>query len=123
MGEIKTCEQYVLYQLSEQRDENDRLAAENGRLREELAEATKEPEPIARRVAEIGHKLVFNRWFYEVSLKNVDSFEEFCHKSLLAYALPDDISESEAVRFFEPELRERWERVQAERKAEEEDAE
>ena len=36
--EIKTCEQYVLAQLFDQQDENDRIMAENDHLRSDVDE-------------------------------------------------------------------------------------
>lgn len=126
--EINTCEQYVLDRLEKTQCENSALKDEIRCLEEKLAEASKEPEHIAQRVAETGRKLVFERWFYASIYSDAQGFEEFCH-DIASYTRPSDISESEAIRFFEPELRELWERtaaeqrMQVERKADKEDAE
>lgn len=118
--EIKTCEQYVLAQLEEAQRYNAELEDKLRCLGNKLLKATAEPDHITLRVAEIGRRMVFEEWFYAFTRSNAQSFEEFCEENV-SYARPDDISKKAAIRFFKPELLELWDRIQARRKAEEED--
>lgn len=67
--EIKTCEQYVLAQLFDQQDENDRIMAENDHLRsdvDELAGQVKTIEafhesPIQQAIVEEGRRALLDR--------------------------------------------------------------
>ena len=121
--EYNTCEQYVLAQLEKAQILNDMYRRNIQCLRERLDKATKEPDHVAQRVAEIGREYVFKDWFYASSSPSVNSFEEFCEDKIASTRLPDDVSKNAAIRFFEPELRELWQRILEIRKAQEEDAE
>lgn len=118
--EIKTCEQYVLAQLYEQQDENDRVMAENDRLRKEvteLGETIKAIEAahetaVQEAIRKAGREELYNKCVgYRVSVRDEDGvtpFDDWCVDNVSRYALPDGVTVLDFVREFEPELREEY---------------
>ncbi len=114
--EIKNCEQYVLTQLFEQQDENDRLEAINGRLREEVASlkdklAMVEQEagaPIRLAIEEAGRNTVYSRLAgYASAVVNGETvpFEEWAVEYVQKYGLPGNVTRAAAIKEFDAELR------------------
>ena len=124
--EIKTCEQYVLAQLCEQQDENDRIMAENDRLRKEVAElgeAIKASEAahgstMQEAIRKAGRKELYDRCAgYGPSVKDGDgvmAFGDWCVDNVRRYSLPDGTTVLDFVKEFEPELREEYDERVAE---------
>lgn len=124
--EIKTCEQYVLAQLFDQQDENDRIMAENDHLRsdvDELAGQVKTIEafhesPIQQAVVEEGRRALLDRCTgYAPSVKHdgeVVPFDEWCLENVRKYSLPGNITRLAFIKEFEPELREDYDKRVAE---------
>lgn len=122
--EIKTCEQYVLAQLLEQQDENDRGEAENRRLRAELssrvaAAEESEASPMQRAIREAGRKELFGRCSgYSGGVKGSDGeatpFGDWCVEDVKHYNMPAGVTVLGFIEEFEPELRERYDMMLSE---------
>lgn len=124
--EIKTREQYVLAQLFDQQDENDRIMAENDHLRsdvDELAGQVKTIEafhesPIQQAIVEEGRRALLDRCTgYAPSVKHdgeVVPFDEWCLENVRKYSLPGNITRLAFIKEFEPELREEYDKRVAE---------
>ncbi len=121
--EIRTCEGYVLTQLFEQQDENDRLLAELGELRRQLEEARDEladgerransPRAVCIRAA--GREAIFGaatRRARYAAIKDYvhgeavcRSYGRWCVDACDADELPAELSLLEFLLEFEPEMR------------------
>lgn len=124
--EIKTCEQYVLAQLYEQQDENDRVMAENDRLRKEVAdlgETIKAMEAahgtaVQEAIRKAGRKKLYDKCAgYGQSVEDGDGvmpFDDWCVDNVSRYSLPNGVTSLDFIHEFEPELREDYDRRVAE---------
>ena len=114
--EIKTCEQYVLTQLFEQQDENDRLNRELQRRDERIDELTRQIEaarsPLQKAIVGEGRKALYgNCAGYMLSAKNGDeimTFEDWCLEDVSRYSLPKGVTMRGFIDEFEDELREEY---------------
>lgn len=130
MMEIKTCEQYVLAQLFEQQDENERILAESRAMREALDEARREladmddrmNSAMARAIREEGRRAIMDvatdGQSYKAPVRSYDDravpYEEWAVNALRGNDIPACVSLTEVLREFEPELRALYaERLQA----------
>lgn len=120
--EIETCEQYVLMQLFEQQDENDRLCRELQRRDERIDELTRQIEaarsPLQKAIVGEGRKALYgNCAGYMLSAKNGDeimTFEDWCLEDVSRYSLPKGVTMRSFIDEFEDELREEYSRQVAE---------
>lgn len=120
--ETKTCEQYVLTQLFEQQDENDRLNRELQRRDERIDELTRQIEaarsPLQKAIVGEGRKALYgNCAGYMLSAKNGDeimTFEDWCLEDVSRYSLPKGVTMRNFIDEFEDELREEYSRQVAE---------
>ena len=120
--ETKTCEQYVLTQLFEQQDENDRLNRELQRRDERIDELTRQIEaarsPLQKAIVGEGRKALYgNCAGYMLSAKNGDeimTFEDWCLEDVSRYSLPKGVTMQSFIDEFEDELREEYFRQVAE---------
>mgnify|MGYP002524851563 CR=1 FL=1 len=124
--EIKTCEQYVLAQLYEQQDENDRIMAENARLRKEVDELNETIRTIEaahdsamqEAIRKAGRKELYDKCTgYGSSVKDEDgvmAFGDWCVDNMRKYNLPNGITVLDFIKEFEPELREEYDERVAE---------
>lgn len=119
--EIKTCEQYVLAQLSEQQDENERILADSRAMREALEEARRELDDMdgrmnsamARAIREEGRRAIMDvatdGQSYKAPVRGFDGrvvpYEEWAVSALRGNDIPACVSLTEVLREFEPELR------------------
>lgn len=119
--EIKTCEQYVLAQLFEQQDENERILAESRAMREALDEARREladmdgrmNSAMARAIREEGRRAIMDvatdGQSYKAPVRGFDGrvvpYEEWAVSALRGNDIPACVSLTEVLREFEPELR------------------
>lgn len=114
--ETKTCEQYVLTQLFEQQDENDRLNRELQRRDERIDELTRQIEaarsPLQKAIVGEGRKALYgNCAGYMLSAKNGDeimTFEDWCLEDVSRYSLPKGVTMRGFIDEFEDELREEY---------------
>lgn len=114
--ETKTCEQYVLTQLFEQQDENDRLNRELQRRGERIDELTRQIEaarsPLQKAIVGEGRKALYgNCAGYMLSAKNGDeimTFEDWCLEDVSRYSLPKGVTMRGFIDEFEDELREEY---------------
>ena len=128
--EIKTCEQYVLAQLFEQQDENERILAGSRAMREALEEARRELDDMdgrmnsamARAIREEGRRAIMDvatdGQSYKAPVRGFDGrvvpYEEWAVSALRGNDIPACVSLTEVLREFEPELRALYaERLQA----------
>lgn len=122
--ETKTCEQYVLTQLFEQQDENDRLNRELQRRDERIDELTRQIEaarsPLQKAIVDEGRKVLYgNCAGYMLSAKNGDeimTFEDWCLEDVSRYSLPKGVTMRGFIDEFEDELREGYRQRLAEEK-------
>lgn len=120
--EIETCEQYVLMQLFEQQNENDRLCRELQRRDERIDELTRQAEaarsPLRQAIVSEGRKALYgNCAGYMLSAKNGDeimTFEDWCLEDVSRYSLPKGVTMRNFIDEFEDELREEYSRQVAE---------
>ena len=121
--EIKTCEQYVLAQLYEQQDENDRIMAENDHLRsdvDELAGQVKTIEafhdsPMQEAIRKAGRDALMSHCTgYACEVTDGETFEDWCLENVRKYYLPEGISVLAFIKEFEPELRAKYDKQAAE---------
>lgn len=109
--EIKTCEQYVLTQLFEQQDENDRLNRELQRRDERIDELTRQIEaarsPLQKAIVGEGRKALYgNCAGCMLSAKNGDeimTFEDWCLEDVSRYSLPKGVTMRGFIDEFEDE--------------------
>lgn len=114
--EAKTCEQYVLMQLFEQQDENDRLCRELQRRDERIDELTRQAEaarsPLRKAIVDEGRRALYgNCAGYMLSAKNGDeimTFEDWCLEDVSRYSLPKGVTMRGFIDEFEDELREEY---------------
>lgn len=124
--EIKTCEQYVLAQLFDQQDENDRVMAENDHLRSDVDELAGQirtieafhDSPIQQAIVEEGRRALLDRCTgYAPSVKYNDEvmpFDDWCLENVRKYNLPGNITRLAFIKEFEPELRDEYDKRVAE---------
>ena len=116
--ETKTCEQYVLAQLFEQQDENDRLCRELQRRDERIDELTRQAEaarsPLQKAIIDEGRRALFGSCAgYKSTAKNGDeimTFEDWCLEYVSRYSLPAGVTMRGFIEAFEDELREEYSR-------------
>ena len=114
--ETKTCEQYVLTQLFEQQEENDRLCRELQRRDERIDELTRQAEaarsPLQKAIVDEGRKALYgNCAGYMLSAKSGDeimTFEDWCLEDVSRYSLPKGVTMRGFIDEFEDELREEY---------------
>ena len=114
--EIETCEQYVLMQLFEQQNENDKLNRELQRRDERIDELTRQIEaarsPLQKAIVGEGRKALYgNCAGYMLSAKNGDeimTFEDWCLEDVSRYSLPKGVTMRGFIDEFEDELREEY---------------
>ena len=114
--EAKTCEQYVLMQLFEQQDENDRLCRELQRRDERIDELTRQAEaarsPLRKAIVDEGRRALYGSCAgYMLSAKNGDeimTFEDWCLEDVSRYSLPKGVTMRGFIDEFEDELREEY---------------
>ena len=115
--EYMNCEQYVLGELEEAQAAVERLARENDRLRArcELLEGqlNAPKDRIQEVVEERGRKAVFRDWFNICAEVEGMSFEDWRIEASDCYQMPKTLKAG-AIRFFEPELREAYEKKKSE---------
>ena len=124
--EIETCEQYVLMQLFEQQDENDRMMAENDRLRKEIAELGETIKAIEaahgstmqEAIRKAGREELYARLTgYGSSVNDEDgvmAFDDWCVDNVRKYGMPDGVTVLDFIKEFEPELRREYDNRVAE---------
>lgn len=114
--EIETCEQYVLMQLFEQQNENDRLCRELQRRDERIGELTRQAEaarsPLRQAIVSEGRKALYGSCAgYACSVERCGellSFEDWCLEDVSKYILPAGVTLRGFVEEFEDELREEY---------------
>ena len=114
--EIETCEQYVLMQLFEQQNENDRLCRELQRRDERIDELTRQAEaarsPLRQAIVSEGRKALYGSCAgYAFSVERCGellSFEDWCLEDVNEYILPAGVTLRGFVEEFEDELREEY---------------
>lgn len=121
--EITNCEQYVLAELDYEQRRNERLAAENNKLSEQLDAMTKRANgysriinrpktPIEALADKVMREEMLTRFTY-AEVTNVKSafggrlldFDEWCHDVMRYGALADDVGEEEFTRFMHRDLK------------------
>lgn len=120
--EIETCEQYVLMQLFEQQNENDRLCRELQRRDERIDELTRQAEaarsPLRQAIVSEGRRALFGSCAgYKSTAKNGDeimTFEDWCLEYVSRYSLPAGVTMRGFTDEFEDELREEYRQQLAE---------
>lgn len=126
--EIKTCEQYVLAQLREQQDENDRLCAELRRRDERIEELEASlaafHSPVQEAVIKAGRqKLMANCCGYYFSAKDVSGeilpFMDWAYKYVQVNNCIGCFTRMEFITEFETELRDIYEEMLARKYADE----
>ena len=121
MMEIKTCEQYVLAQLFEQQDENERILAESRAMREALDEARREladmddrlNSAMARAIRDAGRKAILGEATdgetYRARVKDykgdIVPYEAWVVEAIKYEEVPSNVSLADFLYTFEPELR------------------
>lgn len=116
--EAKTCEQYVLMQLFEQQDENDRLCRELQRRDERIDELTRQVEaarsPMQEAIVDRGRDALYRSCTgYSCGVKQGDdilSYEDWCLEEVNKYNLPAGITLLGFIDEFEDELHEEYRR-------------
>lgn len=121
--EVTNCEQYVLAELDREKRRNDRLAAENDKLSEQLGAMTKRAEsykealdrpktPIEALADKVMREEMLTRFTYaEVTdVKSAFSgrplgFDEWCHDAMRYVVLADGVGEEEFTRFMRRDLK------------------
>ena len=119
--EIKTCEQYVLSQLFEQQDENDRISADNRKLREliedqrnELADVEKRlNSAMANAIRDAGREAILGEAVdgetYRARVKDykgdIVPYEAWVVDAVEYEEIPSNVSLADFLYTFEPELR------------------
>ena len=128
--EIMNCEQYVLGELEKAKATIDKLEQENDRLQaqcellESQLNATDRHEDEVRR---LGRKMIAQKGAYTTTSVQEDDgevkpFEKWCFDAVTRYTIPDGWKRREFIDYFEPELREFYnKRVKELEEAEEED--
>lgn len=124
--EIKTCEQYVLAQLYEQQDENDRLSRELEYRDKRIAELEAEVKtieaahdsPIQEAIRAAGRKDLYSGCTgYGVGIEDGDgvkAFDDWCLENVRKYGLPKGVTVLDFIKEFAPELREDYDERVAE---------
>lgn len=111
-GKIRTCEQYVLAELSEARQEIERLERENGELKARVAELEAPPTKVERRLEKRARGLLLEHCFsFADAVEDGEPvpFDDWCVKSILDFRLPSGVGKAALARFFEPELKDAYE--------------
>lgn len=118
-GKIRTCEQYVLAELAEARQEIERLERENGELKARVAELEARvaeleapPTKVERRLEKRARGLLLEHCFsFADAVEDGEPvpFDDWCVKSILDFRLPSGIGKAALARFFEPELKDAYE--------------
>lgn len=121
--EVTNCEQYVLAELDREKRKNERLAAENDKLSEQLDAMTKLAEsykealdrpktPIEVVADEVMRQEMLTRFSYaevtgvqDLYTGKLLDFDEWCHQAVRLKTLPDGISEEELIGFMSEDLR------------------
>ena len=119
--EIKTCEQCVLAQLFEQQDENDRISADNRKLREliedqrnELADVEKRlNSAMANAIRDAGREAILGEAVdgetYRARVKDykgdIVPYEAWVVDAVEYEEIPSNVSLADFLYTFEPELR------------------
>jgi hypothetical protein len=118
--EAKTCEQYVLTQLFEQQDENDRLSRELQRRDERIDELTGQIDAIEgsamqQAIRKAGRDALMSHCTgYAREVTDGETFEDWCLENVRKYYLPEGISVLAFIKEFEPELRAEYDKQAAE---------
>lgn len=113
--ETKTCEEYVLGELTKALAENERLKAELGKAKERLGEIEgAEPSALEQMVVEYGRRALFSNKTYSQTTDVMDGceakpYETWCMEAMDIYRFPHNIDKTEFMAFFEPEFREAYE--------------
>lgn len=123
MTNVTNCEQYVLAELDCEKRRNERLAAENDKLSEQLDAMTKLAEsykealdrpktPIEVVADEVMRQEMLTRFSYaevtgvqDLYTGKLLDFDEWCHQAVRLKTLPDGISEEELIGFMSEDLR------------------
>lgn len=116
-GKIRTCEQYVLAELAEARQEIERLERENGELKARVAELEAPPTKVEQRLERRARGLLIDHCFSFVDAVEDGEpvpFDDWCANSILDFRLPGGIGKAALARFFEPELKDAYEEQLAE---------
>lgn len=116
-GKIRTCEQYVLAELAEARQEIERLERENGELKARVAELEAPPTKVERRLEKRARGLLLEHCFsFADAVEDGEPvpFDDWCVKSILDFRLPSGVGKAALARFFEPELKDAYEEQLAE---------
>lgn len=119
--EIKTCEQYVLSQLFEQQDENERILADNRKLRELIEDQRNELADVEKRlnsamanvIRDAGRKAILSKATdgetYRARVKDykgdIVPYEAWAVEAVKYEEVPSNVSLSDFLCTFEPELR------------------
>lgn len=121
--EVTNCEQYVLAELDREKRRNERLAAENNELSEQLDAMTKRAESYKEALDrpktsievvtdEVMRQEMLTRFFYaevtgvqDLYTGKLLDFDEWCHQAVRLKTLPDGISEEELIGFMSEDLR------------------
>lgn len=115
--EFTTLEQYVLAELEQSQEENERLREENDKLSAQIqileglvnAQPTKMQEYIVKK----GRKAVYNDLTgYGTSVTEDGErvpFEKWCEEHVRDYSFPRWLTQGEFIKEFEPEFRKEYE--------------
>ncbi len=126
--EIKTCEQYVLAQLCEQQDENDRLCAELRRRDERIEELEASlaafDSPMQRAIIKAGRASLlreYGGYCYSGAPAGCEAapFTDWAFEYVLVHKGETGFSREEFINEFETELRGIYEKMRAEEDADE----
>lgn len=121
--ETKTREQYVLTQLFEQQEENDRLCRELQRRDERIDELTGQMKtieavhdsPMQQAIRKAGRDALMSHCTgYACEVTDGETFEDWCLENVCKYYLPEGISVLAFIKEFEPELRAKYDKQAAE---------
>lgn len=127
--EIMNCEQYVLGELEKAKATIDKLEQENDRLQaqcELLESQLNATDPHEDEVRRWGRTEIVKKVAYTTTTADADgeakSFEEWCFDAVHRNCVPNGWKRKEFIDYFEPELREFYnKRVKELEEAEEED--
>lgn len=113
--DAKTCEEYVLAELTKALSENERLKAELGKAKERLkAIDDVNQSALNRMVVEYGRRALFRDKTYTRTTDVIKDGEAkpygtWCMESMEVHGFPSSIDKTEFMAFFEPEFREAYE--------------
>lgn len=121
--EIRTCEQYVLAMLAEAQRKIEWLEKENGGLKARVAELEAPPTKVEQRLEERARGLLLDHCFsFADAVEDGEPvpFDDWCVKSILDFRLPGGVGKAALARFFEPELKDAYEKQLADELPDEE---